>query len=197
MEYIEASRAPESARPFTDLPALGDDRAALIVFRGRLSYLMLNRFPYAPGHLLAIPFRETGDIEDLSSEESADLFQSIILAKKLLRLTIKPDAFNVGFNLGAASGGSIGHLHCHIVPRWHGDNNFMPVISHTRVLPQALGTMWEKLRAAAQTAGAARAAPAETQGAKTVPRSRAHPARNVPPPKNPRGKKHPGLIHNR
>ena len=154
MEYIEAPRAPKSARAFTELPALGDDRAALIVHRGALSYLMMNRFPYNPGHLLAIPFREVGDVEELTAEESADLFRTIIFAKKLLRLVVKPDGFNVGFNLGGAAGGSIAHLHGHIVPRWNGDTNFMPVVGQTRVLPQALDTMWEKLRAAAATAAA-------------------------------------------
>ena len=149
MEYIEAPRLPASKRPFTDLPALGDDRAALIVHRSPLSYLMLNRYPYNPGHLLAIPFREVADIEELDPAERADLFDTIIFAKRLLRATIKPDAFNLGFNLGTASGGSIEHLHGHIVPRWNGDNNFMPVLGQTRVLPQALETIWEKLSAAA------------------------------------------------
>lgn len=149
MEYIEAPRPPKSARPFTDLPALGDDRAALIVHRSRLSYLMMNRFPYNPGHLLAIPYREVSDIEDLTAEESADLFRIITFAKKLLRHAIKPDGFNVGFNLGSAAGGSIAHLHGHIVPRWQGDNNFMPVVGQTRILPQALESMWEKLHAQA------------------------------------------------
>jgi ATP adenylyltransferase len=149
MEYIEAPRFPASKRPFTDLPALGDDRAALIVHRSPLSYLMLNRYPYNPGHLLAIPFREIADIEELDPAERADLFDTVIFAKRLLRTTIKPDAFNLGFNLGAASGGSIAHLHGHIVPRWNGDNNFMPVLGRTRVLPQALETLWEKLSAAA------------------------------------------------
>jgi ATP adenylyltransferase len=149
MEYIEAPRLPASKRPFTDLPALGDDRAALIVHRSPLSYLMLNRYPYNPGHLLAIPFREVADIEELDPAERADLFDTIIFAKRLLRATIKPDAFNLGFNLGTASGGSIAHLHGHIVPRWNGDNNFMPVLGQTRVLPQALETIWEKLSAAA------------------------------------------------
>ncbi|MDR0901503.1 MAG: HIT domain-containing protein [Opitutaceae bacterium] len=149
MEYIEAPRLPASKHPFTDLPALGDDRAALIVHRSPLSYLMLNRYPYNPGHLLAIPFREAAEIEELNPAERADLFDIIILAKRLLREVVKPDAFNIGFNLGTAAGGSIAHLHGHIVPRWNGDNNFMPVLGQTRVLPQALETLWEKLTAEA------------------------------------------------
>ncbi len=147
MDYIEAPRFPDIKRPFSELPALGDDRAALIVYRSPLSYLMLNRFPYNPGHLLAIPFREVSDIEELTSAESADLFATLTVAKQLLRFAFKPDGFNIGFNLGCSAGGSIPHLHGHIVPRWNGDNNFMPVLGQTRVLPQSLDSTWERLQA--------------------------------------------------
>ncbi len=156
MEYIEAPRYPETMRrPFTELPALGDDRAALIVHRSALSYLILNRFPYNPGHLLAVPFREVIDIDQLTEAERADLFTEIVIGKQLLTAALKPEGFNVGFNLGAAvAGGSIAHLHGHIVPRWNGDNNFMPVLGQTRVLPQSLDATWEKLAAAAAAAAA-------------------------------------------
>jgi ATP adenylyltransferase len=110
---------------------------------------MLNRFPYNPGHLLAIPFREVIDIEELTAAESADLFAALTFGKKILKAALKPDGFNMGFNLGAASGGSIPHLHGHVVPRWNGDNNFMPVLGQTRILPQALESTWERLSAAA------------------------------------------------
>ncbi|MDR1788895.1 MAG: HIT domain-containing protein [Opitutaceae bacterium] len=146
MDYISAPKEPALKKPFTELPALNDDRAALIVHRSPLSYLLLNRFPYNPGHLLAIPFREVSDIEELSPAESADLMASIIRAKKLLRAAMRPDAFNIGLNLGRPAGGSIDHLHFHIVPRWSGDNNFMPVVTNTRVLPQALDATWQHLR---------------------------------------------------
>lgn len=151
MEYIEAPRYPEVKRPFTELPALGDDRAALVVHRSALSYLLMNRFPYNPGHLLAIPFREVTELEHLTAAERADLMEITIFAKRLLAATIKPDAFNIGYNLGTAAGGSIAHLHGHIVPRWNGDTNFMPVLGQTRILPQALDEMWIKLSAAAKT----------------------------------------------
>jgi ATP adenylyltransferase len=149
MEYIQAPRFPDVKRPFTELPALGDDRAALIVYRSPLSYLMLNRFPYNPGHLLAIPYREIADIEELTPAESADLFQTITTGKRLLRCALKPDGINIGFNLGTAAGGSIPHLHGHLVPRWNGDTNFMPVLGQTRVLPQSLDATWERLAAEA------------------------------------------------
>jgi len=150
MEYIEAPRYPAALkRPFTDLPAMGDDKAALIVHRTRLSYLLLNRFPYNPGHLLAVPFREVTDLEQLTPAGRADLMEIMTFAKLLLAATLKPQGFNVGFNLGSAAGGSIAHLHGHIVPRWNGDNNFMPVLAQTRLLPQSLDATWEKLNAGA------------------------------------------------
>jgi ATP adenylyltransferase len=154
MEYIEAPRYPATMRrPFTELPALGDDRAALIVHRSALSYILLNRYPYNPGHLLVVPLREVVEIEELNTLERADLFEEIVFGKRLLAAALKPDGFNVGFNLGSAAGGSIAHLHGHIVPRWGGDNNFMPVLTQTRILPQALDATWERLTAAAQELG--------------------------------------------
>jgi len=149
MEYIESPREKSGGNPFTDLPALGDDTAALIIHRSPLSYLILNRFPYNAGHLLAVPFRNVADLTDLTAAERADLMDEIITGKEILRVALKPDAFNLGFNLGTASGGSISHLHAHIVPRWNGDTNFMPVIGQTRVLPQSLDAMYQRLRAVA------------------------------------------------
>lgn len=150
MAYIQAPRYPAKLkRPFTELPALGDDRAALIVHRSRRSYLLLNRFPYNPGHLLAVPFRDVADLSDLTPAERSDLFEEMLFGQRLLTAALKPDGFNLGFNLGSASGGSIAHLHGHIVPRWNGDNNFMPVLGQTRILPQALIDTWERLTATA------------------------------------------------
>ncbi len=146
MEYIEAPRPADGGNLFTALPALGDDARALIVHRSPLSYLMLNRFPYNPGHLLAVPFRNATDLTELTAAERADLMDEVILAKDLLKAAVNPNAFNIGFNLGAAAGGSIPHLHGHIVPRWNGDTNFMPVIGKTRVLPQSLEAMYARLR---------------------------------------------------
>jgi ATP adenylyltransferase len=152
MEYIEAPRYPATmTRPFSELPALGDDRAALIVHRSTLSYLLLNRFPYNPGHLLAVPFRDVTELDQLNGAERADLFDEIIIGQRLLSVALKPEGFNIGFNLGSAvAGGSIAHLHGHIVPRWNGDNNFMPVLGQTRILPQSLDATWEKLTSAAR-----------------------------------------------
>ncbi len=148
MEYIQAPAYPAGMkRPFTELPAMGDDRAAFIVHRSSLSYLILNRYPYNPGHLLAVPFREVADLEELSAVERSDLIEEMALGKRLLAAAIRADGFNIGFNLGSAAGGSIAHLHAHIVPRWNGDNNFMPVLADTRILPQSLEATWERLTA--------------------------------------------------
>lgn len=154
MEYIETPRLPEGGDVFVELPKLGDDAKALIIHRSKLSYLILNRYPYNAGHLLAVPFRAATDIVDLTPPERADLMDEIILGKQILTAALKPDAFNVGFNLGSAAGGSIPHLHAHVVPRWNGDTNFMPVIGKTRVLPQSLEAMYARLRETAdQLAG--------------------------------------------
>ena len=115
----------------------------------------MNRFPYNPGHLLAIPYREVSELHQLNAAERADLMEGMAFAQRLLTAAIKPDGFNLGFNLGTAAGGSIPHLHVHIVPRWNGDTNFMPVIGQTRTLPQSLASMWERLAQLAPTLDAA------------------------------------------
>jgi ATP adenylyltransferase len=145
MSYIEAPKPSHNGRLFAELPARGDDRAALILHRTRFSYLVLNRFPYNPGHLLAVPFRAVADPGDLEPAERADMMEIIVVGQQVLRAAVNPDGFNIGFNLGAAAGGSIAHLHAHIVPRWTGDTNFMPVIGQTRVLPQALESTYDRL----------------------------------------------------
>ena len=147
MEYIENLDASKKDKNlFANLPNSGNDRKALIIYRATHSYLVLNKFPYNAGHLLAVPYREVADLSELTDEERTDLMASIIKAKEILQQTLSPDGFNIGFNLGKAAGAGIEqHLHCHIVPRWEGDTNFMPVIGSTRVLPTALDNMWQRL----------------------------------------------------
>jgi ATP adenylyltransferase len=148
MEYVEAPRFPEDAHPFRDLPESENDEGNYLLHRGKRSYLILNRYPYNAGHLLAIPFREVSDLSELDNGERADLMDMIVLGKEILARAIRPDGFNIGFNLGKAAGAGLpGHLHCHIVPRWEGDTNFMPVLGDTRVLPASLHAMWKRLRA--------------------------------------------------
>ncbi len=156
MEYIEAPKDTPGANPFAQLPKLGDDRAARIVHRGTASYIVLNRFPYTAGHLLVVPFREVPELEDLTAAERAEFMELLIFGKRILQTALKPDGFNIGLNLGAAAGAGIPrHLHAHIVPRWNGDTNFMPVIGHTKVLPQSLAAMYDRLHAVARGLAAA------------------------------------------
>jgi ATP adenylyltransferase len=146
MDYIETPKNPAGPDPFTALPAMADDAAARIIHRGQLHYIVLNRFPYNAGHLLVVPFREVSDLPSLTPPERDELMALIVFAQEVLQAALKPDGFNIGFNLGAAAGAGIPkHLHAHIVPRWTGDTNFMPVLGQTRVLPQSLDIMYQRL----------------------------------------------------
>ena len=150
MDYIEAPKDATGSNPFAELPKLGDDRAALIVHRGAAHYIVMNRFPYNGGHLLVVPYREVAELEALTTTERDELMALIVFGKRILQVALKPDGFNIGFNLGSAAGAGIPkHLHAHIVPRWNGDTNFMPVIGQTRVLPQALSALYDRLHAVA------------------------------------------------
>lgn len=148
MEYLnQLHESEEDKNPFVYLPQIGDDKKALIVYRSTHVYLVLNKYPYNPGHLLLVPYKEKQDISDLSEEEYSDFMQTLLKGKKILEKTFHPDGMNIGINLGSAAGAGIPqHLHCHIVPRWEKDTNFMPVIGKTRVLAQALEETWERLR---------------------------------------------------
>lgn len=148
MEYIKAPKDEENWESFfATLPDSKHDREALIILREKYSYLLLNKFPYSPGHLLAVPYKEAADLTQLEAMERGDLMETITKGKDLLQRAFNPDGFNIGFNLGSASGAGIPkHLHCHIVPRWNNDVNFMPIIGQTRVLPQALDETWEHLQ---------------------------------------------------
>ena len=108
----------------------------------------MNRYPYNAGHLLVLPFREVAELELLETEERHELMDLIIKAQQILTRALRPNGFNTGFNFGNAGGAGIPcHLHCHVVPRWEGDTNFMPVIGNTRVLPDSMDAMWERLNA--------------------------------------------------
>lgn len=151
MEYVEAPKYPEGENPFVTLPQKENDRESYILFRGQTSYLMLNLFPYNAGHLLAVPFRQVSGLPELSAGERTELMDTVVLGQQALTSALKPDGFNIGFNIGHAGGASFSsHLHCHIVPRWDGDTNFMPVLGETRVLPASLDAMWSRLRQACQ-----------------------------------------------
>ena len=126
----------------------GDDRQRLVISRGKHSVTMLNRYPYNNGHLLVAPQRHVARLDLLDSCEQLDLTETISQMIGLLERVLKPEGFNVGMNLGRIAGAGVpGHLHWHIVPRWSGDTNFMPVVSGIRVIPQSLEALWEALTA--------------------------------------------------
>jgi len=123
------------------------DEEAHIVFRGQHVFAILNAFPYATGHLLVLPYREFSDLEQLSSQESRELWATVTTAVAVLKKSHRPHALNVGINLGESAGGSISqHLHVHIVPRWEGDGNFMTSIANTRTLPEPLDDTARRIR---------------------------------------------------
>lgn len=131
---------------FCDKPLLGDERAAHIVHRGTLAYVMLNTFPYNNGHLLVAPFAHESALEDLPPDTLHEMMDLAQQCTRAFKLVFDPDGINIGFNLGAAAGAGIkDHLHLHLVPRWQGDTNFMPVIADVRVIPQALDASYEQL----------------------------------------------------
>lgn len=149
MRYIETRKKPAAGNPFPALLTAGDDRASLIVHRGKTCFVLLNNFPYNPGHLMVLPNREVGELADLTSDERAEFLDLIIRAQQALNTAMQPGGFNIGINVGKIAGAGIPqHLHAHIVPRWDGDHNFMPVTAETHILPQALEELWEKIRVA-------------------------------------------------
>lgn len=149
MSYVSTAGDAEAACVFCAALGAGDDRRALILHRGKLAFLVLNAFPYASGHLMAVVTRHVGTIEAATPEELAEAMTLIQTATRALDATYRPDGFNVGLNQGRVAGaGVLGHLHVHLVPRWGGDTNFMPVIGETRVLPEALETTYDRLTAA-------------------------------------------------
>ncbi|HEX9122769.1 MAG TPA: HIT domain-containing protein [Actinomycetota bacterium] len=146
MRYIEAAKGEVEGCIFCDLPERADDAGVHILQRGSLAFAMLNTYPYNPGHVMVAPFRHTGALEALSPDELADVDRLLQASVRALREEMDPQGFNVGMNLGRVAGAGIpDHLHWHVVPRWNGDTNFMPVVGETRVLPELLDETYRKL----------------------------------------------------
>ena len=125
------------------------DEQCYIVHRGEKVFAIMNAFPYTSGHLLVVPYREVAELEDLTQDETSELWATVTDAVKVLKSVYKPEAMNVGINLGAAAGGSIAqHLHVHIVGRWGGDTNFMVTTANTKILPEALDVSADRIRKA-------------------------------------------------
>ncbi len=148
IEYILSPKPELKQGLFTRIAQSSDDEANLVVVRDRTCFALLNRYPYNGGHLMVVPYKEIADLNGLTDEEVADLWRLVRRCLNALTAVMKPDGFNVGINLGKVAGaGILEHLHIHIVPRWNGDTNFMPVIAGTGVVPDALNDIAAKLRA--------------------------------------------------
>jgi ATP adenylyltransferase len=147
LEYIRGEKADECI--FCSKPALKDGEAALIPHRGQRCFVMLNAFPYASGHLMVAPYEHTADLRDLDDGTALELTKLTQESLRALEAAYDPEGYNIGINLGRIAGAGVAdHVHQHIVPRWAGDTNFMPVLSNTRVLPQSLEDSYRELREA-------------------------------------------------
>ena len=127
--------------------AQGQDRENYLLYRGRLNFAMLNKYPYNPGHIMVSPYRHTGSMEDLTDEELLDNMLLVKKCLKALKEAFSPQGFNLGINLGRVAGAGVeDHVHVHIVPRWNGDTNFMPVVAETKVISEAMDSTYEHLK---------------------------------------------------
>jgi ATP adenylyltransferase len=145
IEYIRSEKPAGCI--FCDKPKENKDAENYILYRGKKNFVILNAYPYNPGHLMVVPFRHIGKLEDMTPEERNEHYQIVSRAVAVLRKETKTDNFNVGMNLGRVSGAGIDdHIHTHIVPRWNGDNNFMPVISDTRVMSDSMAGVYNQLK---------------------------------------------------
>jgi ATP adenylyltransferase len=154
MQYIAPKTPPESTEQehqciFCTQPAAHRDAEYHILYRGEHCYMMLNLYPYNNGHLMIVPYQHVGSIEKLDSATLTELMEQAQLSLKALRLAMKPDGFNMGINEGKVAGaGYADHMHLHVVPRWDGDTNFMPVLADVKVMPEHLDVVYEELKQA-------------------------------------------------
>ena len=149
MAYIQAAKeqGEDGGCIFCDLPAQGDDVRTMILARGELAFVIVNSFPYNPGHLMVAPFRHVGAFTSLEAAELADVDALVARSIRALEQEMEPHGYNLGMNLGRVAGAGIpDHVHWHLVPRWNGDTNFMPVVGQTRVLPELLEETYARLR---------------------------------------------------
>jgi ATP adenylyltransferase len=148
LSYVATAKAPSPEDPCFLCRGLAaaDDRAHLIVLRTPQSAVVLNRFPYNNGHLLIAPRSHKGRLEELTSAELLETMETLRRMVKLLDELMHPDGYNIGLNLGHAAGAGLpGHLHWHVVPRWHGDTNFMPILADVKVIVQSLDALYDLL----------------------------------------------------
>jgi ATP adenylyltransferase len=138
---------------FCDLPKLGDDRKARIVYRGTNCYIVLNAFPYTNGHVMVVPFAHLDELQKLMPETAHEMMDLCQKMERVLRQLYKPDGLNVGMNIGKAAGAGIaGHVHMHALPRWVADSNFVATVGETRILPETLETTYDRIKTALESA---------------------------------------------
>ena len=147
MKYIEGINGKNDGECiFCEKPKEDNDKKNFIIYRGKKCFVILNIFPYNNGHLLVVPYEHTSEIKDLDSETMLELMKTTNIVIETIKKTMRPDGFNIGMNLGRTAGAGIQeHLHMHIVPRWNGDTNYMPVIGCTKVISESLEDAYEKL----------------------------------------------------
>jgi ATP adenylyltransferase len=150
IKYILAPKPPRAEESlFTRIARSQEDEAHYVIARDRTCFALLNAYPYTGGHLMVVPYKETPDLNGLTDGELLDLMLLTRRCQAALTQVMKPDGFNLGVNLGCAAGaGIVEHVHLHVVPRWQGDTNFMPVLADATVVPEALSETAAKLRAA-------------------------------------------------
>lgn len=147
---IEYIRSPKhDGCIFCDFPKENRDRERLILYRGEHAFVIMNNYPYNPGHVMIAPYRHVGRWEELRDEELLDMMKLSRLMIRAIKRAMNPDGFNMGVNLGRVAGAGIEeHVHIHVVPRWNGDTNFMPVVADTKVIPESLEDSYEELKKA-------------------------------------------------
>lgn len=149
IEYILAPKPAQVESLFTKIAQSNDDEANCVIAREKTCYALLNTYPYTGGHLMVVPYKQVRDLNELTDEEMTDLFKLTRRCQNALTRVMRPEGFNIGMNLGKVAGaGILEHLHIHVVPRWQGDTNFMPVLAGTTVVPQALKELAGQLREA-------------------------------------------------
>jgi ATP adenylyltransferase len=147
MKYIKQAQRPAIDCFLCKLSKENNDEANLILFRGKLNFVILNSYPYNPGHMMVVPYRQVADLQDLNDVELKEHFEIVRHCAGVLKETFNTEGFNIGINIGRAAGaGVVDHIHTHIVPRWLGDSNFMPVIGGTKVISEALTETYGKLK---------------------------------------------------
>jgi len=152
IEYILAPKPARAESIFAGIAQSSEDDANLVIARDRTCYALLNAYPYTGGHLMVVPYKQVQDLDGLTDEEMTDLMRLTRRCIAALKLVMRAEGFNVGINLGKVAGaGILEHLHIHVVPRWLGDTNFMPVLGATTVVPQALRELAGQLRVALST----------------------------------------------